>query len=267
MASRTKQKEEARARRLAEERALAERARQRRRLQMLGGVVLAAIAIVAVAIALSVGGGKSSPPKNLNSQKARNTVSPTNRLLTGIPQSGSTLGPPSAKVTITEYGDLQCPVCKDFAESAEQKLIQNDVRQGKVRLIYKSLATATLNGPNPGVFPTQQAAAYAAGLQNLGWYYILNFYRLQGQEDTNYVNTGYLNGIARLVPGLNFAKWSSDRTSSKLTQQVTAEQNTAKTLGLNSTPTLIVQGPKGQAQPVAGDIPYNSLEQLIQSVS
>jgi protein-disulfide isomerase len=168
---------------------------------------------------------------------------------------------------VTEYGDLQCPVCKDFAQSGEQQLISKDVRQGKVRLIYKSLATATLNGPNPGVFPTQQAAAYAAGLQNLGWYYILNFYRLQGQEDTNYVNTGYLNGIARLVPGLNFAKWSSDRTSSKLTQQVTAEQNTAKTLGLNSTPTLIVQGPKGQAQPVAGDIPYNSLEQLIQSVS
>jgi protein-disulfide isomerase len=267
MASRTKQKEEARARRLAEERALAERARQRRRFQMIGGVVLAAVAIVAVAIALSVGGGKSSPPKNLNSKNARNVVSPSNRLLAGIPQSGPALGSPSAKVTVTEYGDLQCPVCKDFAESGEQTLISKDVRQGQVRLVYKSLATATLNGPNPSVFPTQQAAAYAAGLQNRAWYYILNFYRLQGQEDTNYVTASYLNGIARLVPGLNFAKWSSDRTSSNLTQQVNTEENTAKSLGLNSTPTLVVQGPKGQAQPVAGDIPYNSLEQLIKSVS
>ncbi len=267
MASRTKQKEEARARRLAEERALAERARQRRRLQMLGGVVLAAVAIVAVAIALSVGGGNSNPPKNLSSAGARNVVSPTNRLLAGIPQSGPTLGAPSAKVTVTEYGDLQCPVCKDFAQTGEQTLISKDVHQGSVRLIYKSLATATLNGPNPGVFPTQQAAAYAAGLQNLGWYYILNFYRLQGQENTNYVNANFLNGIARLVPGLNVAKWSSDRTSSTLVQQVGSEEQTAKTLGLNSTPTLIVQGPKGQAQPVAGDIPYSSIEQLIKSVS
>jgi protein-disulfide isomerase len=268
MASRTKQKEEARARRLAEERALAERSRQRRRMQMLGGVVLAAVAIVAVAIALSVGGSTTtSAPKNLAGTKAHSTVSPTNSLLAGIPQSAATLGEPSAKVTLTEYGDLQCPVCADFSETAEKTLISKDVRQGQVRLIYKSLATATLNGPNPGVFPTQQAAAYAAGLQNRAWYYILDFYQLQGTENTNYVNASYLNGIARLVPGLNFAKWSSDRTSSTLSQQVNTEESAAKTLGLNSTPTLIVQGPKGQAQPIAGDVPYSSLEQVIKSVS
>jgi hypothetical protein len=266
MASRTKQKEEARARRLAEERALAERARQRRRFQMLAGVVIAAVAIVAVAIALSVGGG-SSTPKNLGGTQAHSTVSPVNALLTGIPQSATTLGPPTAKVTVTEYGDLQCPVCKDFAGKAEQQLISNDVRQGRVRLVYKSLSTATGNGPDPGVFPTQQAAAYAAGLQNLGWYYILDFYRLQGPEDTSYVTPQYLDGIARLVPGLNFAKWSSDRTSASLLQQVTVDEQTAHGLGLSSTPTILVQGPKGQAQPIVGDVDYGTLEQAINSVS
>ena len=79
MASRTKQKEEARARRLAEERAMAERARQRRRMQMLGGVVLAAVAIVAVAIALSVG-GSSSAPKNLGGKQAQSQVASINSL-------------------------------------------------------------------------------------------------------------------------------------------------------------------------------------------
>lgn len=265
MASRTKQKEEARARRLAEERALAERAQQRRRLQMLGGVVLAAVAIVAVAIALSVGGGSSAP--KVGSKQASSTVKPVDTLLAGIPQSATTLGSPTAKVTITEYGDLECPICRDFSETAEQQLISNDVRQGKVRLIYKSLSTATSNGPNPNIFPTQQAAAYAAGLQNLGWYYILDFYRLQGTEDTNYVTPSYLTGIARGVPGLDLAKWSSDRTSSTLLQQVSSEEQTATSLGLNSTPTLIVQGPKGQAQPIAGDVAYSSLEQTITSVS
>jgi predicted DsbA family dithiol-disulfide isomerase len=141
------------------------------------------------------------------------------------------------------------------------------VRSGKVRLIYKSLSTATSNGPNPNIFPTQQAAAYAAGLQNRGWYYILDFYRLQGTEDTNYVTPAYLESIARGVPGLNLSKWSSDRTSSTLLQQVSSEESTATSLGLNSTPTLIVQGPKGQAQPIAGDVGYSSLEQTISSVS
>jgi protein-disulfide isomerase len=268
MASRTKQKEEARARRLAEERALAERARQRRRLQMIGGVVLAAVAVVAVAIALSVGGGSSNnTAKSLNTPKAQSSVGSINSLLAGIPQSASTLGPPTAKVTVTEYGDLQCPVCKDFAQGAEQQLISQDVKQGRVRLVYKSLSTATGNGPDPGVFPSQQAAAYAAGSQNLAWYYILDFYKLQGQEDTSYVTPAFLNGIARLVPGLNFAKWSSDRNSSTLLQQVNAEQQTAHSLGLSSTPAILVQGPKGQAQPIVGAVDYGTLEQAIKLVS
>ncbi len=264
MASRTKQKEEARARRLAEERALAERGRQRRRLQMIGGVVVAAVAVVAVAVALSIGGGSTPKPASTG---GRNAVASINSLLAGIPQSATTLGPPTAKVTLTEYGDLQCPVCRDFSQTAEQTLISKDVRQGRVRLIYKSLATATLNGPNPGVFPTQQAAAYAAGLQNLGWYYILDFYKLQGQEDTGYVTPAYLTGIAGLVPGLNLNKWSSDRNSGTLLQQVNTEWQSAKSLGFDSTPTLVVQGPKGQAQPIAGDVDYGTLEQTINSVS
>lgn len=266
MASRTKQKEEARARRLAEERERAERARSQRRLRMLGGIVAIAVVIVVVAIAIS-SGGTSSAPKNLASSSAKSDVAPVNSLLAGIPQSATRLGSPAAKVTITEYGDLECPVCKDFSLTGEKTLIAQDVRSGKVSLVYKSLSTATSNGPNPNIFPTQQAAAYAAGLQNLGWNYILNFYELQGQEDTNYVTPGYLNGIAALVPGLNLAKWSSDRGSAALLQQVNVDEQTARSLGFDSTPTLIVQGPKGQAQPLVGDQPYSAVEQAVNQVS
>ena len=52
-------------------------------------------------------------------------------------------------MTVTEYGDLECPVCRDFALGAENQLISNDVRSGKVKLVYKSLETATGNGPTP----------------------------------------------------------------------------------------------------------------------
>ena len=41
------------------------------------------------------------------------------------------------------------------------------------------------------MFPTQQSAAYAAGLQAKAWYYIELFYNLQGQEDTGYVTSSY----------------------------------------------------------------------------
>jgi protein-disulfide isomerase len=265
MASRTKQKQEARERRLAEEKARLERERQQRRLRMLGGVALGAAGVVAVAIAISSGGGGSAPKPN--SAGAKQAAATVNTLLTGIPQSGNRLGSPTAKVTVTEFGDLQCPVCKDFALGAENQLISNDVRSGKAQLIYRSLATATSNGPDPQVFPTQQAAANAAGQQQRAWNYIELFYHEQGPEDTSYVTETYLDGLARQVQGLNYGKWISDRNLPSVTTQVTQDTQLAASKGYSSTPTLVVQGPKGTAQPIVGDTDYGSLESAIKSVS
>jgi protein-disulfide isomerase len=265
MASRKEQKEAARQARLAEERARAERKRRERRLRMLGGVVVGALAVVAVAIAISSGGSPSViKPNSPAAKKAATTV---NTLLAGIPQDGNRLGSPKAKVTVTEWGDLECPICKDFALGAENQLISNDVRSGKVQLIYRSLPTATGNGPDPSVFPTQQAAALAAGLQQRAWNYIELFYHEQGTENTSYVSSSYLGGLAKQIPGLNYGKWSSDRQSSNLTTQVTTDEQAATTNGYSSTPTIVVKGPKEQAQPIVGDTDYSSLESAIKSAS
>lgn len=273
MASRAQQKEQARQRRLAEEQARAGRARRQRRLQLLLGVVVAAVAVVVIAVAIGLSGNGASNNTNValkpNSSAAQATAAKVNTLLTGIPQAGNRLGAPTAKVNVTEYGDLECPVCAAFALNAEQTLIQNDVRSGKVSLTYRSLCTATCSpaSPNQSLFPTQQAAALAAGLQGKEWAYVELFYHEQGKEDTAYVTDAYLNGLARQVSGLNYAKWLSDRGSSAMTTQVTNDEQAASSLGFNATPTLVIRGPKGQAQPIQGDTSYQSLESAIKSVS
>jgi protein-disulfide isomerase len=250
---------------MAEEQARAARARRDRRLRMLGGTLAAAAAIVAILIAVSSSGSTAAP--KLNSPQANAASRTVNTLLQGIPQSGQALGSPNAKVTVTEFGDLKCPVCKAFALGAGQQLIQNDVRSGKVKFVYRSLCTATCNGPQPNVFNTQQAAAYAAGLQNKAWYYIELFYHLQGDETTSYVTSDFLNGLASKVPGLNYSKWSSDAASSSMTSAVKADLATAASKGYNSTPTLVVSGPKGEATPIVGDTDYGTLESKINSVA
>jgi protein-disulfide isomerase len=267
MASRKEQKEAARQRRLEEERARSLRARRDRRLRMLGGVVLGAVAVIVVLVAVSSGGGGSAGVPKPSSPAAKQAAATVKTLLAGIPQSGTRLGSPTAKVTVTEFGDLECPVCKDFALNAENQLIANDVRSGKVQLIYRSLPTATANGPEPGAFPTQQAAAYAAGEQNLGWNYILLFYHEQGSETAVYVTNNYLGGLAQQIPGLNYSTWSSARQSSALTNQVTQDEQAATAAGYSSTPTIVVKGPKSQAQPIVGNTDYSSLESTIKSVS
>lgn len=266
MASRAAQKQQARERRLAEEQARTERARRERRLRMLGGVVLVVVAVVAIAIAISSGGSKA-PSLKPASSGAKAAVASVSSLLRGIPQSGNTLGSPSARVTVTEFADLKCPICKDFTLGGESQLISNDVKSGKAKLVFRSSCTATCTGPQRGVFPTQQAAAIAAGLQGREWYYVELFYHLQGDESTSYVSANYLDGLARLVPGLDYTKWVRDAGQSSLKSQVTADQNFATSKGYNSTPTIVVQGPKGQAQPLVGDYPYSDVEAAIKQVS
>jgi protein-disulfide isomerase len=266
MASRKAQKDAARERRLAEERARAERDRRTRRMRMVGGVVVVAVALVAVAIAISSSGSSSAKviaPDSAAAKKAQVTV---NSLLKGIPQTGNTLGSPTAPVTITEYGDLVCPVCRSFALGAENQLIANEVRTGKAKIVYKALETASGTANNSQFVPSQ-AAALAAGQQKLGWNYIELFYHEQGDETSSYVNDNFLGGLAKQISGLNYGQWSSNRQSSSLSEQVTSDMQAAQTAGYQSTPTIIVTGPKSQAQPIVGATDYASLQSAIKSVS
>ncbi|HEY2768804.1 MAG TPA: thioredoxin domain-containing protein, partial [Solirubrobacteraceae bacterium] len=183
------------------------------------------------------GGGSSSSgiPK---SNKARNaTVATVSSLLKGIPQSGNTLGNPKAPVTLQYFGDLECPICKDFTLGALPALIEEYVRPGKLKIEYLSLETAT---PEPETFRTQQVAAYAAGKQKLAWHYIELFYHEQGAERTGYVTENYLQGLAQQVPGLNLPNWSAARSEPALSEQVTRDGQIANQRGFTGTPSFLI---------------------------
>jgi protein-disulfide isomerase len=254
MATEVARKAQARAERIEREQAQDDAARRRARLLRLGGVLLiAAIAlVVAIAISSRSGGNKSSA----TSPQVAGAV---NRLLAGIPQSGNTLGKASAPVQITIYADLECPICRDFTLGAEDQLIANDVRAGRVKLVFRSLQTAT---PDPTTFQVQQQAAAAAGKQQKLWDYVELFYRQQGQEGTPYVTESYLDKLARQTPGLKYSAWLAARTAG-LGGQVSADQALAQAKGFSSTPTIVVQGPKGSPAPVAGAADYASLERMV----
>jgi protein-disulfide isomerase len=259
MASRTKQKEEARARRLAEEQAQAARARRDRRLRMVGGIVLAAVAVAAVLIVISSSG--SSP----NTTPTKKVTHQVDALLDGIPQNGSVLGNPNAPVTMTYYGDLECPICKEFTlQGGLGQLISNEVRQGKVKIDYKAFQTAT---QDPSVFKDQQVAALAAGQQKKFWNYAETFYHLQGAEDTGYVNESYLQKLAKAVTGLNLPAWESARNDQALTAQVAADVASGNAKRVTGTPTLIFTGPKGQTESPQAVPSYSDLQQEIAKVS
>jgi protein-disulfide isomerase len=259
VASRAEQKAAAKAEREALERAHAAAARRARTVRLGLGVLVALVVVVALVVISSSGGGKKASPK-----PSGVTATAVSALLVGIPQSGTTLGSPSAKVSVTEYGDLQCPICATFAQNAENNLITSDVRPGRVKLIYRSLQTAT---QDPTVFSSQQAAAYAAGAQSKAANFVELFYNEQGAEGSGYVTPSYLNGLAQQIPGLNYAQWLAASKAPTYAAAVAADEQTAAKAGFNSTPTIVVSGPKGTAQAITGAVDYATLEQAIRSVS
>jgi protein-disulfide isomerase len=231
--TRKERREQARTERKAVEAAAAQRARRQRMFQ-LGGVVAVAIVIIIV-IVLATGGGKK---EGLATGSEKNsTVSTVTSLLGGIPQSGNVLGNPNAPVTLKYFGDLECPICKEFTVEVLPTLIPKYVRTGKMKIEYHSMQTATREQET---FNTQQIAALAAGKQNLGWYFIELFYHEQGAEDSGYVTENYLQGIAQQVPGLNLPNWSAARNDPALSEQITRDAQTVNQEGFTGTPSFLL---------------------------
>jgi protein-disulfide isomerase len=234
--TRKQRREQARSERKAMEQAEAAGAARRKRLTQLGAVV-AAVVVVIVVILIATGGGGSSKPPPPTSTTATKTVALIHSEIGGIAQHGNTLGNPNAPVTLQYFGDLQCPICKDFTLGALPPIIQKWVRTGKVKIEYRSLETATRE---PEVFQTQQVAALAAGKQQKMWNFLETFYHEQGEEDSGYVSESYLQGIASQVPGLSLPTWTSDRNNAKLADQVATDAQAANNAGFTGTPSFLI---------------------------
>jgi protein-disulfide isomerase len=245
--SRKQRREEAREERRAAEAAEANVAARRRRLMQLGAVAAVVVVAIVVIVVATGGKGKSAaePPAKQTAHTENTARNEVVSLLKGVPQNGNVLGNPKAPVTIQYFGDLECPICREFTLEALPGIIGNDVRSGKLKIEYKSFSTATgtaeSEGAEPkGIFPSQQVAAYAAGKQNLGWYFIELFYHEQGEEDSGYVTEKYIQNVAEQVPGLELTKWQTDRADKALELQVYEDEKAADKAGFTGTPSFLI---------------------------
>lgn len=218
--SRKQRREQARAQRRAAEAAEAAGVR-RHRLYQLVAVIVTVVVIIAVILAITSGKGSGGPAALTSKSARKEALKAVNALLKGIPESGETLGAAGAPVTMQYYGDLECSYCREFTLDALPGIVAEDVRSGKLKIEYRSEETATRN---PRTFLSQQIAAYAAGKQDLGWYYIELFYHEQGEEDSGYVTERYLQDLARQVHGLSLARWSADRGEESLANAVAEDE-------------------------------------------
>ncbi len=177
-----------------------------RRLLVLAAV--GAVVLAGVLIGVSVAGSGSGSSSTVTGAQA------TNALIGGIPQSGFTLGSPTAPVRMVEYGDLQCPICREYAVATLPTIVREYVRTGKVQLEFRGIAFL---GPD-----SEKAleSVTAAAAQNKAWNMIDLLYRNQGEENTGWVTDAKLRAAAAATPGLAIADWQSSRGSKATQEQI-----------------------------------------------
>jgi protein-disulfide isomerase len=234
-------REERRQERLREEGEAAGRERRERLVKLGSATAFLAVVVVAVLIVIGQSGSDGGDAGNIVG------AAEVRAELGGIPQSGLTLGEESAAVTLVEFGDLQCPACKGFAEGIVPEVIASKVRSGEAKIEFRNF---TIIGEES---VTAGAAAAAAGQQGRGWNFVELFYRNQGIEASGYVTDEFLTEVAKGAGVPDIARWNKDRKDQAGSLgEVQRSSEEAERLGLTGTPSFAVFGPESDGMEVLG---------------
>jgi protein-disulfide isomerase len=205
-----------------------------------GGVFLVIIVVVVIIIVAGSGGSSGNDPGEFE-EKAQ-----VEKLFSGIPQNAATLGKPTAPVKLIEYGDLQCPICKEYSEEVLPEVIENQVKNGEASITFRNFIII-----GPQSIPAGEAAL-AAGAQGKGWSFIETWYRNQGEENSGYATDEFIESMAEYVGVPDMAKWKKEWKSGKYKNQVKETTAQAEKVGFEGTPSFAIEGPKSNGFELLG---------------
>ncbi len=208
----------------------------------------ALVVAVAAVVVSSSGGSPSTPPPPA-----------TASLFAGIPERAGVAGDAEAPVTVTEYVDLQCPVCAHAASSTLPTVVNDYVRTGKVKLAARTLQFL---GPD-----SVRAAQVAAGAERQGklWPFLEAFYARQGTENSGYVTDGFLRDVSRAA-GVDAKAALAEAGSSFASGRLNRANADASRLGIQGTPTLTVRRGNGPERVLdANPLDPSSVSQALDS--
>ncbi len=239
-------------------------------LAIAGVVVVAVIVAIVLGVTLSGGGNKASAGNFPSVGSATWPGALPNsgyvgQMFKGIPQSGAVLGSPKAPATLTEFIDLQCPLCKKFETEQLPTIIKKYVRAGKLNIRMEPWSI--LSAPDS---PRGQAATLAASRQNKAFQFAEMLYVNQGTEDTGWLTQNFVGTAASSIDGMDPQRVLDDQTSSQVKASVSDVDNSASAQHFTGTPTLLLNHKGQKAHVVSVGVPnpatlQSQIESAIQS--
>jgi protein-disulfide isomerase len=195
-------------------------------------IVLAAVAVVGIgAVGYSVGTGSGSAVSEPIALEGMDDLEHLVALAQGV-----TKGDQSSKITIIEFGDFECPGCGAFATQVQPQVDLMYVNPGKAKFVFYDWP---ITGLHANAFLAARAAR-CGGDQGKYWEYHDLLYQQQPRWaalpepiDTfvSYAETLELDGGA----------FRSCLNSDKFADVVTANMQLGEQLGVNGTPTVMIE--------------------------
>jgi protein-disulfide isomerase len=152
-----------------------------------------------------------------------------------LPTAGTTLGRADAPVTIDLYEDFQCPACRRWGDSVLPSLVANELAAGTAKVVFHDFAFI-----GPESFEAARAG-HAAAAQGRFWELWATIYANQGAENSGALSRDRLVDMARGL-GLDVDRFQADMAEEVAGPAVDASIAAARRLGVDSTPTIVVDG-------------------------
>jgi protein-disulfide isomerase len=239
-------REERRNRRLAERDAERERVRRKATrpawqdpTALITGAALVVGLLLFVLLVVRPGSNDGAPA---SSDNPLGLIKPGVTIPAGL-ADGRALGKADAPVKVDVWSDFQCPFCGQFATVVEPQVISNLVTKGTVRLVAHDFSFLG-SGRNPDESTDAAVGARCADRQGHFWDYYLMVFANQGSTENGgaYVRSRLL-AMADLL-GLDHAAFETCQADQTLRAAVVTETAQGTGLGVNSTPTVFVNGQK-----------------------
>jgi len=225
---------------------------------LVGGGALA-VAVVAIVLSVVLVGGDKKNAATTTPDVVGSDLS----AVSGIPQQGLFLGNPMARLTMTEFADTSCPVCRDYALNTFPELSQQYVRTGKVRMQLRLVDYVGASSPRG------RALVLAAAKQNKAWQLVDLLYQNQGDETQDWLTDDLARAIAAKVPGLDVDKLFADADSAAVASAAASMDAEAQDVGVQGTPTFFLTTSDGKVHLLTtGTAPASAFaEKLDQALS
>jgi protein-disulfide isomerase len=196
----------------------------------IGAAVVVAAALIVGSLVLTGGDDESAP----------STVITDTALVDGIPQQGTVLGDPGAKVTLLQYEDLQCPICRQYTISLFPLVVDNYVRNGAVRVDFRGIDIL-------GEDSTQALrAVLAAAKQDRAWQMVELFFANQGDEGSGWVTDVLIDELAASIDGLDVDRFHADMESDAITTEIEELRDEAASREVEGTPWFFIRTAGGE---------------------